>query len=148
MNPFTSSQEIFTRLKFIGKIQVGEKINTRNYLSVMEDGWLTSVIRRFYSFETRSDSLSFITDTINNALHIIDKIRQSESNNDKIILENMLKDLAQTIVGLKNLMRTYQDDLVFQCRLETTIQNIELCLRFFKEDYPFVETHINQKQTQ
>ena len=139
INRFDASHETFTRLKFIGKIQIGDKINTRNYLSIMEDGWMTSILRRFYSFENRLDSHSFISQTINNTLYIIERLFQGRnpshsSLNDEIVLENLLKDLKLSIHGLRNLIQTYADDLAFTCRMETIIQNIELCLRKIETD--------------
>jgi len=143
MNAFNTSQEVFTRLKFIGKIQVNEKINTRNYLSILEQGWVTSILRRFYSFETRSDTIAFISDTINNSLYLIEKLRDGrspESFNDEIVLENLIIDLKQSTVGLRNLIKTYFTDLAFVCRIETIIQNIELCLRKIDDEKKDMES--------
>ena len=136
MDRMDMSRDVITRLKFIGKIQPGEKINTKSYLSVMENTWLTSFLRKFYTFDNRVDTFNFISDTVSNALYIIEKYKDSDNFNDQIICENLTNDLKNAVNGLNNLTKTYQIDVIFICQIESIIENITLCLKRLEHTVP------------
>lgn len=139
---FTSSiyKETITRLKFISKIQEGEKINTKHYLAIVNNDWLNSVLRTFYNFESRNHTVQFVNDTINTAFQLLDQMKVSLKIEDKInidemnIMTNMFKDLTNSIVGIHNLKKTYKTDKIIVCQLETIIENIELFLHMHNID--------------
>lgn len=125
-------KDVVTRLKFISKIQAGEKINTKHYLAIVNDDWLTAVLRKFYNFESRSQSISFINDTITAAFTMIDKIKTMGNDSHQIdstnILHNLFRDLFHAKIGITNLIKTYKTDKIIVCQLETVIENIDLFL--------------------
>ena len=125
-------KDVITRLKFVSKIQPGEKINTKHYLSIVTNDWLTALLRTFYNFDSRAQSVAFISDTINMAFGMIEKVKAA-GDGDELHpqtdgLQNLFKDLAQTKVGITNLIKTYKTDKIIVCQLETVIENIDLFL--------------------
>jgi len=59
VNRMDSNQEIISRLKFIGRIKKGEKINTR-HMYVQPDGLGTSFSRTFVYQDNRGNALNFV----------------------------------------------------------------------------------------
>jgi hypothetical protein len=116
--------EVITRLKFIGLIKKGEKINVKS-LSVQQTSLLTSFWRMFNQ-ENRDITLDFITSTVNRSFEIIQLMLLSSKSADMNICKNLCNDLIQSVIGLVNLQITYGHDRFFCCHLQTLIQSIEL----------------------
>jgi hypothetical protein len=133
---FTSNnyKEIITKLKFLSKIQPGEKINTKPYLSIVNDDWITSLFRKFYNFESRSETVQFINETVASTFQIIEQIKvtsrniQIDATDTENILNNLYKDLVGAKNGIANLIKTYKADKIVICQLETILENIDLFL--------------------
>ena len=121
-------KDTITKLKFIGKIQSGEKINTKHYMAIVNNDWWTSVLRTFYNFESRGNTINFINDTIKTAISLIEQV-QNQTEIDQAILANIYKDLALSIEGIENLKKTYINDKIVVASLETLIENIEIYLK-------------------
>lgn len=135
---FNSSnyRDISSKLKFLSKIQPGEKINTKPYLSIVNDDWWTSLFRKFYNIESRVQTIQFINDTIASTFQIIEQIKVLSRNiqpdtttNTENILQNLYRDLYSAKDGIANLIKTYKYDKIIICQLETIIENIELFLQ-------------------
>ena len=62
------NKETISRLKFIGKIQIGDKVNLR-YMYIQPDGLLTQISRSLLQ-DNRNKTLSFLQDTINKTFEI------------------------------------------------------------------------------
>ena len=118
-----SNKEVISKLKFIGKLQKGEKINIR-LLYVQQDGVITQFIRTFLQ-DNRSKTLSFIQDTINKSFDLITYYDKSSRLSERIMSNNLIEDLKRSKNGLVNLKDTYCDDVKFCCDLETLLQLID-----------------------
>lgn len=123
VNRMDGNQEIISRLKFIGKLKKGEKINTR-HMYVQPDGFSTSLSRTFVYQDNRGNALNFCQETISRAFELLITFERSEKNSDKILFNNLLKDLQESTVGLNNLKFTYISDTKFCCDMDTLLQNI------------------------
>jgi hypothetical protein len=119
-------KDVLTRLKFLGKIQPGEKINTKSCLSIVNNDWVTSIMRTFYTFDSRKNTLIFINDTMTSTFQLIEQLEHERDPMKS--LDVLYKTLAECINGIKNLRQTYQKDKITVCQLETIIENIELFL--------------------
>lgn len=135
-----TTHEVITRLKFIGLLKKGEKINVKN-LSVQQTNMINSLIRMFYK-ESRETTLDFLTSTINRAFEIIQLDLSSPKKGEKILSKNLSEDLEKSLVGLSNLQHTYTEDRLFWCHIQTLIEAVVVKLRdlrannadiFFKE---------------
>jgi hypothetical protein len=114
-NQSSDTNVILSRIKFIGRIQKGDKINVR-YMSIQPDTWYTRIVRTIYCTENRQSAFDFINYTINLGFGIA---TQSHTHNSHII-----EDLKNACNGLTNLCETYHDDIMFCCKLDTLVESI------------------------
>lgn len=118
-----SNQEIISRLKFIGKLNKGEKVNTR-HMYVQADGLGTSLSRTFMYHDNRGNALNFCQETISRAFELLITYERSEKHSEKVLFNHLLKDLQQATVGLNNLKFTYVTDTKFCCDMDTLLEGI------------------------
>ena len=86
-----TNKETISRLKFIGKIEINDKIDLKN-MSIMHDGILTQLSRTVYQ-DNRNKSLVFIQDTISKAFEILKCYENSKKNHEKLMCLNVINDL-------------------------------------------------------
>ena len=127
------NQEIISRLKFIGKIKKGEKVNTR-HMYVQPEGLGTSISRTFVYQDNRGNVLSFVQDTIARAFELLVTFERSDAEQDKILYDLLIADLQKGTVGLVNLKTTYVDDTKFCCDMDTLLESVHARLAGFKEE--------------
>ncbi len=130
------NRETLTHLKFIGTFQPGEKINTRS-LSIEPNNILTPIMRRIFG-EGRDATYQFLVNTIERTFEIIQFQVVSTRMSDKLQAQNTVCDLIKAIHGLKNLQKTYKDDKLFTCNLESLIETIHSRLSELQSQYPDV----------
>lgn len=123
LNRMDSNQEIISKLKFIGKIKKGEKINTR-HMYVQPDGLGTSIIRTFIYQDNRGNVLNFCQETISRAFELLVTYERSENNTEHVLFSHLLVDLQQATTGIMNLKFTYIADTKFCCDMDTLLQII------------------------
>ena len=116
-NKMDSNQEIISKLKFIGKIKKGEKINTR-HMYVQPDGLSTSIIRTFIYQDNRGNVLNFCQETISRAFELLVTYERSEKNTEQVLFGHLLTDLQHATNGLANLKFTYIADTKFCCDID------------------------------
>lgn len=119
-----SNKEIISRLKFIGKIQKGDKVNVK-YMYVQPNSIVTQLSRSFINFDNRSNTLSFVDSTINRAFEIISIYEISSKKSDQALCKNIIIDLINCKKGLQNLKNTYNSDIKFCCDIDALLQFIE-----------------------
>lgn len=118
-----NNQEIISRLKFIGKLKKGEKINTR-YMYVQPDGFGTMLSRTFFYQDNRGNTLNFCQETINRSFELLITYERSETPSDKVMATHLLNDLKQSTTGLVNMKTTYVTDTKFCCDMDTLLEYI------------------------
>lgn len=133
-------EDNISRLKFIGKIKKGEKINIKD-MYVQTNNILTKINRSFVNVDNRNNTLSFILETIKKSFdELISHLEKGKDNLfDLNISTNMVSDLENSKQGLINLKDTYNDDLMFCCKVDTIIQDIDARLEEIKSKYTFVK---------
>ncbi len=128
-----SINETISRLKFIGKINKGEKINSK-YLFVQSDDIFTKISRTFYYKDNRVNTLSFIKETARESLELVRRLASSEKTSDKEMAKNVLHDLKLSRQGIINIRDTYSDDIKFGCDVDTLVQVVDVCLKEIEEN--------------
>ena len=118
-----SSQETISRLKFIGKLQKGEKINTHAMI-IQPDTWYASFSRTFLCRDNRSNTLKLVREVVDNSFKLLFSYRESENEPEKILYGLLITDLTNATIGLGNLKSTYILDTKFCCDIETIISEI------------------------
>lgn len=122
-NRMDNNQEIVSKLKFIGKLKKGEKINTR-YMYVQPDGFGTMLSRTFFYQDNRGNTLNFCQETINRSFELLITYERSESASDRVLTSHILNDLKQATTGLVNMKTTYVTDTKFCCDMDTLLEYI------------------------
>lgn len=143
LNRMDSNQEIISRLKFIGKLKKGEKINTR-HMYVQPDGVGTSLSRTFMYQDNRGNALNFCQETISRSFELLITYERSDKNEDYVLFNHLLKDLQHATTGLNNLKFTYVSDTKFCCDMDTLLENIQARLDRFKEEEKITDTTSDQ----
>ena len=118
-----TNKETISRLKFIGKIEINDKIDVKN-MNIAHDGIMTQLSRTVFQ-DNRGKTLVFLQDTINKAFEIIKCYDRSNKNSDKIMCFNVINDLKSSRLGLKNLKETYITDIKFCCDIDVLLEMIE-----------------------
>lgn len=128
-----STHEIIAKLKFIGMIKPGEKIDTRSLSSTHYTKF--NAISRWLSSEDRYVTLGFLTSVINRAFEIINM----NLLKDKSLCESIIRDLLLVPSSLVILQSTYDklyNDRIFSCDLQTLIQCLDIKLRELHDTFP------------
>ena len=118
-----ATSDILSKLKFIGKIQKGEKINVK-YLYVQPSNWFTRLSRTFYMTDNRMNAYNFVESTVNRCFEIISVNKQTKGASSYKLIDNILTDIKDALTGIENLKDTYSYDVMFCCKLDTLIDSI------------------------
>lgn len=119
-----TNNEIISKLKFIGRIQKGEKINVK-FMYVQPDGLLTRIARTLFSQDNRSNAYTFIEHTLKRSFDIITLTKFSSKTTERKIILNIISDIEASLQGIANLKSTYLTDVMFCCKIDTLIQDTE-----------------------
>lgn len=128
-----SDKEVISRLKFIGKVQKGEKINVK-YMFVQPEGIATRISRTLIHQDNRSNTLNFLRGTIARTFEIISTYKTSTKESHRHISIHVINDLRQAKNGLNNLKDTYLTDIKFTCDIDTLLQEIDAKLAEITSD--------------
>lgn len=130
INSMESTKETISRLKFIGKVGVNEKINVK-YMTVHTEGVITQLTRTLIPGHqcNRQNALNFVRSTVLQSCTIIKTYMGEDVGSRKYnMLSNVVIDLRLSKQGIVNLKNTYLDDLKVGCDLDTLIQEIDAFL--------------------
>ena len=122
-----------SRLKFIGKIKAGEKLNLRN-MALQTNSFVTQFLRTIFQDDNRNKTLLFLQDTIIKTFDLIKFYEETRNISEEFLFHNIIIDLVNAKKGLENLKKTYINDIKFICDLDVIIQMIDLKLCYHKKD--------------
>jgi len=131
---FESTSDTLTRLKFIGTLEPGEKLDVRNLR--IESNTLFTPIKRLFFGEGREATFAFTYSTIERAFAILYSLAATDKVSDSLLCANILHDMNKAIAGLMNLQATYRDDKMFACNVETLVQTIQAKMLEVQQKYP------------
>ena len=117
-----NTSEIISKIKFIGRIQKGEKINVRN-MCVQQNNWITRISRTFFTCDDRLNAFHFVENILKRAFEIISLNRSSMKISDRCLVSNMIADIKESLKGVENLKEAYATDIMYCCKLDTLIQD-------------------------
>lgn len=127
---------VLAKLKFIGQIRLGEKISTRT-LNVQTNNILTSINRSLWNHECREDTFDFLYNTIKSSFDLLHKYGSCKNSFEKVVSNHILTDLENCKYGLQNIKGTYSDDIMFSCKIDTLLQEIDARLAGFNDRQEF-----------
>ena len=136
------NKDTISRLKFIGTFLPGEKVDVKNMR--IEGTTLCTPLKRLFMGESRDTTYIFLNNTIERTYEIISSHCTSPNISDKLLCQNIINDLVRSVAGLKNIQKTYKEDKLFQCNVETMIEKIQAKLTEVKTKYPDIFTIENE----
>ena len=89
---------IMKKLKFIGKIDPGDRINV-NTVSTSSNNLFSSLYRIVFK-ESRVKTYQFLSDVIDRSFELIILYQSSKKMSDKITCSHIIEDLHHAITGL------------------------------------------------
>lgn len=116
---------MIAKLKFIGTIQTGDKINVK-LMTIQNDCFLTKLNRTIFNIDDRGNTLIFITSIINKSFELLTSLEKEKGDNffRMALYTNLISDIKKSIEGIKNLEETYDSDKLFCCKLEVLREEI------------------------
>lgn len=129
-----NQQEVLSRLKFIGTIQVDEKVHVQSQ-TLQPNNWRTSLSRTIVSPDSRNNTLRFLNNVITRAFELIDLHKDKDTSSSKNLCKILIRDLKQAQIGMTNLSRTYEEDTKFCCDLTVLIESVSIRLETLLENY-------------
>ena len=134
-----SDKEVISRLKFIGKLQKGEKINTKR-VYVQPVGIVTSIVRTLINQDNKGNTIQFIQETIHRSFELFTTYERSDKEAERATCPHIVNDLKKAKCGIENLKDTYMVDLKFCCDMDTFLQAIDAKLEEIRIRYPEQES--------
>ena len=130
-----------TNLKIISEIQPYDKISKSEELLVIHKSSLLLPLSRWINGETRNTTMEYIDSIYSSTFTLIDSIFTNKDCPDtstpfpedhKETLISLLGEIKNSIKGLSNLKRTYEDDISICSRLEYLIEKTNDRIRRIK----------------
>lgn len=142
-------QFILTRLKFLAKLQQGEKINVQELFVRNNDSILQRLIRTCKSWsnnitigensESKEMTLQFVKSILSETMSMITFYH---NHNNLDIVKILTSDLMAAQIGIKNLFFTYHDERLFISSLQVQLDIISAQLKSLdKINDPVVEPY-------
>ncbi|MHA2083700.1 MAG: hypothetical protein ACXABD_08090 [Candidatus Thorarchaeota archaeon] len=135
-----NQQDTITRLKFLGKVNKGEKINVKE-LTLQSEGYVTALSRSVWCVDNRNNTISFIQNTIQAAFNLIQLLSKNNGISDQELAKTIIRDIGLAKIGINNLKTTYSEDTFFCCSVDTYVTTVNARLLDLKGKLPalFVE---------
>ncbi len=137
-----STDEVISKIKMIGKINPDDKIAVKG-MYIQKKGLLTTVSRTLINHDNRENTMTFLSTTIKKGFEILtgyyNMYMGEKRGSDRIMFINLLSDMRNARIGLFNLKATYEGDVMFCCKLETLIQEMDAKLVQYEDDCPIEE---------
>lgn len=141
-----ANKDLISKLKFIGKIQIGDKVSVKN-MAIQPDGYFTQFSRSILQ-DNRNKTLVFLQDTFFKTFELLRCYEKSKKKSDKLICINIINDLKSSKNGLLNLKETYIDDIKFSCDIDVLIQIIDAKLSEIEDSNYFSPLSISSSPSQ
>ena len=130
-----NQQEIITKLKFLARVNRGEKINVKE-MTLQSEGYVTAFSRSVWYVDNRNNTISFIQNTVQAAFNLVTLLNKNNSISDHALAKSIVRDIALAKSGINNLKNTYSDDTFFCCSVDTYIETINARLLDLRSKHP------------
>jgi hypothetical protein len=131
--PDIAAQDVLSRLRFISRIQPGEKIEVES-LRVHIHSWGNN-LKRWWQSEGREYSLEFVRRAIVDAIIIIEDFLYHSDKLYRQVGELVLATLKDSRAGLYAFARTYESDRMYVARVETLRDMVTLRVTAIEKKY-------------
>ena len=119
-----NQQETLAKLKFLGRVNKGEKINVKE-MTLQTESYVTSMSRSLWFVDNRNNTLSFIQNTVQAGFGLLKILLQTQSVSNREMARVVVRDIDAARNGIVNLKTTYSDDTYFCCEVDTYTEMIK-----------------------
>lgn len=130
-----NNDDIIPKLKFIGRLNKGDKINVKN-LYIQPNNFLNRIDRSLFHIDDRTNTLMFVDTTIRKGFDLFLSHVSNNSPFDAILCNNIMNDLRNAKKGMLNLKETYSNDIMFTCKIDALVEEIDAKLAELEVKYP------------
>ena len=130
-----NQQNTITRLKFLAKVNKGEKINVRE-MTLQSEGYVTALSRSVWYVDNRNNTVSFIQNTIQAAFNLVQLLSKNSGISDNELAKTIVRDISLAKIGINNLKTTYSEDTFFCCSVDTYVETMNARLLDIKSKLP------------
>lgn len=130
-----NNDDIIPKLKFIGRLNKGDKINVKN-LYIQPNNFLNRIDRSLFHIDDRTNTLMFVDTTIRKGFDLFLSHISNNSPFDVILCNNIMNDLRNAKKGMLNLKETYSNDIMFTCKIDALVEEIDAKLAELEVKYP------------
>jgi len=130
--------DIIPRIKFIGKIQKGEKMNVK-HMQIVQDSLLAKIMRSFVHNDTRANTFTFVSTTIKKGFEILMMHIGTNEQFDRSLCQNLIVDLRQCRMGMQNIKDTYIEDLMFCCKMDALMEETDARIQDLESKFAFLK---------
>ena len=130
---------IVSKLKFISKVQIGEKIDTQS-LTISYPNFYTKLYRSLFSRgECRNTTFEFMNNTIDSAFELINKYISTEKcdSYENNVYYSKIKEIIDSLEssrdGMINIIETYQNDRMYVSKIDTLIKSMNVKINYIKQ---------------
>lgn len=123
-----NNEEIISRLKFLGYIEKGEKIDVR-HINRQPDSLITKVSRTILYKDNRINTRNFVKNVIHRTFEILELMTLKS---DHSVVKSILNDLLSAKKGILNLKSTYGDDTKFCCDMDVILEQIDTKISLYE----------------
>ncbi len=119
---------LLNKLRIIGKIRAGQRLDTTNELTVYEEGWASWIYRKWYR-DNKDETIRVLQELYKSIEQHTEQLISSVTNSSpsyakKIrVVINLAKQLYLSIEGLDNLAKTYSNYPKVVASIEGIIQD-------------------------
>jgi hypothetical protein len=119
--------DISSKLKFVAKIQVDQRVNVKSCMSLHDKwSWTARMWRTFHGTEGRLVTYEFIKELISKAYNLLISLRHSNSTYDMQVYCKLISEMILIEPGLRNLTETYKRDDDYVTTIETLIDSLKI----------------------
>lgn len=129
------NDDTISKLKFIGKIQKGEKINVKN-MFIQPEGLATKISRSFINLDSRGNTLTLVKTTVTQSFNILYSYLTNGTQCHKNLCMHIIEDIKKSKEGIKNLKITYSSDIMLCCQLDCVLEEIDAKIEEFSVKFP------------
>ena len=130
-----NQQNTITRLKFLGKVNKGEKINVKE-MTLQSEGYVTALSRSVWCVDNRNNTISFIQNTVQAAFNLVQLLSKNSGISDHELAKTIIRDISLAKIGINNLKTTYSEDTFFCCSVDTYVETMNAKLMDIRGKLP------------
>lgn len=133
-------ESTISRLKFLSRVEKGDKINIKTLSIERNSNWWSSM-KRFVFSENRNTCFEFIQTTFNQAFDVLISTIQTKNAMNDCFAVQILSDIQNAKTGVGNLQHTYENDHMYASQLSVLIESADRKTQDLISNHSFLKSY-------